>query len=864
MAVSVNIHPFLEPGIYSGIVVGNMMPNNLVRVRLREKGDFTAVWACGIFSGLLGFKTSYVPPQGTPVVLLSVGPGQYFIVASSPQPRADKGMQERTITRSDEHNYHNAQLFSVKNKADAAMVASHKPPVDLAEGEIMIDNLIGVALTLLRGMASLSAGDLARVECHLLDDMVRIISDTFVHYTAFGDMRIVNDGGKLNVIWHGTSHDHEAWGLENEGDPKVKLAGSEDRVDLSNIDSTTDEGRWRFSQYIGWLGNFISMFVTDPILTLGKIAETPYRSGKAKLHVNTDGAIVIQTVADIVLEKVVRIPVPNQIRRDEDPKGNRADDSSLVSSIDGKQYLKTWKPSGDLFEMAFQIRDYARWLNNAYSLGRFRQLERDYFVPTEAQTPDPERDALVKEKEEVNSGIVNWQILYAAIRIYRDGSIQQVDAYGNSITMTKVGLQISTPQDLLLQAGGSINIMAGRDVNITGRQNVTLTAALQKLHMKAEMGINILSKAGHIFIETFDTWLTKFLCSVNVFNNVLIEKLTGNITTMGIVNVRKDVNIEQDLNVTGKTKLTDTTDMIGDAKMSGKVEIAKDVTIAANLDVKQTIKADKLCATIVDLIDGVETVVVVPGNTVSVVLPAGGGQAAGSSWILVPSRNVYPVINGVSYTIHVPGGLYFYKIDSATGLLYVESEGGIEYNVIEIPDQIVNLTVDGIVYPIPIVNGTFRVLGVISEVWRFWGHIHMPEQILSITLPNSTKTTVSPRIVFPLNPTTPVTPIPAPPAVPTVPPTQGEFNFEADGDYAPAPLYETITQQMMKDGEIESGGTWTFDAVNPVSGRGSPWPGQGKTQKVQRGADKLSIPQGKIPSNEPIPMTTESVVMKVN
>ena len=522
--------PTLCKGLYTGVVLGALPRNNLVQVKY-DGLDFvqTCVWGCSIFSGLLGFKTSYIPPSGTKVIVFHTEQVPSFIVSAIPSIMVDPGQQDRHMTGPDSPSYHDDQAFASAGGKSTPMYAGHKPPVDLAEGEIQLDNLLGVGLSLLRGMASLQAGDRARIECHLMDDMVRVISDTFKHYTAFGDYVISNDGGKLNVAWHGTSYEHEAMGRIQARDPLVPTT-DQDTVDMeTDLDGTDDDGRWRFDQYIGWLGNFVHMFFTDPVNALGQLAESQIRPGKARLHVNGDGSILVQSIADIVLEKVVAIPVPIPIRREDDVNGNTSG-----QALQHQEYLKTWKPSNNanLFEMAFQLREYARWLNNSYSMSRFYQMDRDWRVPSEAEVPLPDVSGAEVDKRGQNSGIINWRVGYSTIRIYRDGSIQTVDAYGNSITTTKVGVQIASAGDLLLQAAGSVNIVAGRDVNILAQQNVGITAALQFVRIKASLGIQALTTLGNMVFETLGSFAVKFKCLVN-FNNLASVDMLGNIDSMG-------------------------------------------------------------------------------------------------------------------------------------------------------------------------------------------------------------------------------------------------------------------------------------------------------------------------------------------
>ena len=78
-----------------------------------------------------------------------------------------------------------------------------------------------------------------------MDDMVRIVSETFKHYSAFGDYQIYNDG-RLNVRFDGTSYEHESFGKLSDQDPLVDLDSN--KVDFK--DTFTQTGRWRFSEYI--------------------------------------------------------------------------------------------------------------------------------------------------------------------------------------------------------------------------------------------------------------------------------------------------------------------------------------------------------------------------------------------------------------------------------------------------------------------------------------------------------------------------------------------------------------------------------------------------------------------------------------
>lgn len=519
--------PVVEPGIFVGVVTGNLLPNNLVQVRLQGvEREINCVWAAGIISGLLGFKTSYIPTVKTKVLVYYTGQDVSYIVGSIPTTMTDPADYGRSLLDPDGKAFSESEVYKQRRKGATRLMASHKPPIDLAEGEIAIDNLMGVGIEFLRHMAALTAGDQARVETHLMNDMVRVISGTFRHHSALGDHKIYNDGGRLNMEFNGTLYDFEAYGSLNNQQPRAKMDVS-DKPNLgqdSQIDGVNDDGRWRMSQYVGWLGDFVNMWVTDPVQALGRLAADQVRSGKFRCHVNSDGSCLVQSVSEICLEKVVRIPVPIRKRREDDPAGNRSD-----SAVKNTKVLQNWKPSGNLFEIAFQLREYSRWLSNTWSMARFRQMDLDFKVPTEAETPrqNPnsyQEDKYAENHDAQNQNVAAWSEVYSCIRILRDGSLMMVDGYGNSITTTQSGVMISSASDIYLEAAGSINMVAGRDINLLAQKNVGITAVKEAIRLKAKTSIQSLVEAGKFIVDfVAEGWLVIKNGGLNVNGGVSLS-----------------------------------------------------------------------------------------------------------------------------------------------------------------------------------------------------------------------------------------------------------------------------------------------------------------------------------------------------
>ena len=78
---------------------------------------------------------------------------------------------------------HTAFVVRVRTK----VIAGYTPGRDVLPGEKEYSNNMGVWLRLLINMAQLSAGELAKVEVGLMNDMVRIVDNYFAHHNVGGD-----------------------------------------------------------------------------------------------------------------------------------------------------------------------------------------------------------------------------------------------------------------------------------------------------------------------------------------------------------------------------------------------------------------------------------------------------------------------------------------------------------------------------------------------------------------------------------------------------------------------------------------------------------------------------------------------------
>ncbi|NDB66259.1 MAG: hypothetical protein EB165_07625, partial [Euryarchaeota archaeon] len=195
----------------------------------------------------------------------------------------------------------------------------------------------------------------------------------------------------------------------------------------------------------------------------------------------------------------------------EDPEGDGHESNGELPFPDDDEPIKCWDwdASGGVdrsFWCVFQLRDYARWFSNYYTKARFHQLKKDWNVPSETETPAPQRvDSEEHDKRKANQGIAEGPVthanVYASIRIARDGSITALDAYSNSITMSRNGVSVASATNLNLEAAGSINMVAGRDINAIARNSIDVCGLNGGLTLRGDSWVQIGTEGG-ILLES--------------------------------------------------------------------------------------------------------------------------------------------------------------------------------------------------------------------------------------------------------------------------------------------------------------------------------------------------------------------------
>lgn len=478
----------LYPGeTYLGLIVDHDYVHQTYTVNILGEAVSGCVDMSSNTAALFGFKTINRLTPGTAVRLV-YGLPSWIIGTTAFDPPDTESHTSRIITGTGI-----ADALTKTNPANGTVPPTGSPD-DLYQGEFEITNLLGTFIRFMTFMSSIGGSERAKIECHLLRDLVRIVSTNFEHFSSNGDLKIFNDG-RLTTELNGTTYEHERWGNLKANDPKFEMKNT----GMPEVDPQ-DTGRWRYTCLLGFIGDLFNSWFTDPAATVGRLAEECMRAGKARIHVGQDGGILVQSCSEIVMEHVTRIPVPIRISHEEDPQGVLMKEMDQLDS----KFLKVWDTGGVTTEhhTLFQLREYVRYLNQYHSLARIHQLSKDWAVPAEADAAAPDVGAGEEDRTKANKGLTYWKDCYSTIRIFRDGSTLIYDTYGNAVATGPYGVQISSTRHIHHYAAGDIVLKAGGSLFLSARRHIEIMANRGALLLKARTSLRALCEVGTLWLKS--------------------------------------------------------------------------------------------------------------------------------------------------------------------------------------------------------------------------------------------------------------------------------------------------------------------------------------------------------------------------
>lgn len=466
-----------------------------------------------VVASYFGFKDSVVPQPGTKVLCIPDTPNSCIIIGCLPQPnmnlknlptRAALG-QENAIADAANRVGHTTNMQQIQDNRRAA---------DVVDGEYVVGNEFGVLVGLYQQMANLKASELAQVQCFLLDDLVRIISHNFQHYTALGEYNIYHDGKRLMCEFGATHKSSEIYGRpavtsDNSGGPIFTKTGTHTVDDSQDFYDFTEDERIkaveRFKLFLGSVSDFLHLYVVRPDPSEVRVldpSKTPSKpdTGMADLHIGTDGGIHARSVKEIFLEKTQWIRVPHRKAAPDDKQG---DDAEELQYEEKKkfEFKDDYKYKENPFLYALQIRDYVAYVNEKLGYQNFKKHEKDFYV-----NDDIGNEHSLKEihdiDQETKLHLKQYELRTAGVYLMPNGGILIRDAWNSSIVMEGGNISIQPAKDLILQPMRNLVNKTGGFISMAAKKDIDFSSTEGGMRFKAEKAQYIYSDKGGVVIES--------------------------------------------------------------------------------------------------------------------------------------------------------------------------------------------------------------------------------------------------------------------------------------------------------------------------------------------------------------------------
>lgn len=476
---------------------------------------------------------------------------------------------------------HNLLPFSDLDSTGVINSSSGRP-VDALPGEWGVSNEFGLMLHVGRAMAMLKASETAGLFVYWLDNLVRLWSYNYEHFTAGSERYAYNDEGEFTDRGGSTPFPWEALGsfgpLAGQNTTVVKTledgAIRSAQEDLAVEPSRRDQAPiWRRLWFDGFLGGMKREIIQAPRVpsddqpeALGRAAVYP---GLLEVHYGLNGSYALRSAKEITLEKTILIPAPKQKKLPADPLGDHKDgfsagglrwsreDNGTTVQTPEVPDLKEFEFTGEIGARIGQLMEYHSYLFNVYNVAGFRLHPKDWKLPDEGEIEPTDQEFQGSINDDVVPPAGNDYFMplpkvgeliidhrtraryyksRSIIKQFDDGSVLIEDGWGSQIRMEGGSVFITAPLDVVLQPGRSLVGMAPNDVIMRAGNSLDATAAKGDLRLKAERNLHVLagnSGQGGLLLESRGTGAPSFGVGEDMRDGGITIKTNGDIRVSG-------------------------------------------------------------------------------------------------------------------------------------------------------------------------------------------------------------------------------------------------------------------------------------------------------------------------------------------
>lgn len=503
-----------------------------------------------VFATTLGFKECPIYAVGARVLCYSIDSFNCYIFGIVPQADlGNLGFFSRASLGTEDSNSQDkdSNTLGYRNQALKMMTMNAQRPTDVVEGEHVIANELGVLMALLQEVAILKGSELAQIQCYLLDDLVRLISHNFSHWTSMGEVNVWHDGKALMAEYGATHLSRESMGVPQITDKEESIFaedGDKPKADDSqDYYKITEDERIksieRLKMFVGRLGDFLHLYLARPDdeakRDLSGDMTGNFDRGLLDVHVSTEGRLNVRSVIGIAIEKTNWIKVPLRVRTPEDPKGDEADD---ITFEDKKpfEWDNTYKARENPVGYFLQLRDCLAYVQDKYNYLNFAKYKKDFKLSKSPSDNEKNlsgcKDIDPHTKYEFN----DYKLRHSGIYLMDNGGMMIKDAWGSAIVMEGGDISLQPARDLISQPMRHDVTKAGHSISLAAKKHIDISSTEEGFRLKTKKIQHFFAKDQGIILQTDTKGSNKPSpegSAYDMFGGILIKAADAGVFTYG-------------------------------------------------------------------------------------------------------------------------------------------------------------------------------------------------------------------------------------------------------------------------------------------------------------------------------------------
>lgn len=507
----------LDPSFFVGLVSSSDAGTYNVNIEPCNSsmgGIMQGIPLMSVFTSTLGFKECPQYPIGAAVFCYKINSERCYIIGIIPE--ADIGnlkFYSRAALQTADGNYDEQNAVGYAKDGSKLMTHNQGRPTDLVEGEFGYHNDFGVLLGLFQQLAILKGSELAQVQCYAIDDLVRIVSHNFQHWSALGEFNIWHDGKGIQAEFGATHLSAESMGspavTSSEGNPVFEEDPGTKPDDSQDFYKIAEDQRIkaiaRLKVFLGRLGDFVHIFLSRPdpdvVRTLSGSVQGNFDRGLFDVHVGPDGRFSLRSVSSIVIEKTNWIMVPERVRSPEDPKGDDASELTYEDK-DPFEFDNTYKYQENPIHYFLQIRDCAAYLQDLVNYKNFITHEKDFKLSKSPTSQETDLNSIDQVDEKTKVKLNDYVLRRSGIYLMDNGGIAIMDAWSSAIVLEGGNIYFQPAKDIIQQPMRNYVVKAGQFASICAKKDVDISSTEEGFRLKTEKVQHFYSNKQGILLQS--------------------------------------------------------------------------------------------------------------------------------------------------------------------------------------------------------------------------------------------------------------------------------------------------------------------------------------------------------------------------